>query len=172
MGGVCVILLSEPVHINKGGDNGSMAFAFINKIMAFWNDRDNYLTEEAMEALDGLSQEFFDHLLNRRSPDTVIVQSLQGYVYKEMCFFHVRFKYESVPADQAGGFDLVYYGSGRIDGYINLDWTWWEGREKYRDMYREALIKGGEKVFSQEEIDRYTHIHYAYHSKDNESTVS
>ena len=145
-----------------------MAFAFINKIKAFWSDQDNYLTKEAQEALDVLCQDFFDHLLNRRAPETVTVQSLQAYCHKGMYYFHVLFTHKSDPADQAGGIDLVYYGSDRIESYINLGWTWWEGREKYRDMYREAVAKGGQKVYSQEEIARNIQNHF---SKKNKTTI-
>ena len=129
-----------------------MAFAFINKIKAIWSDQDNYLTKEVQEAFDTRCQDFFDHLLDRRAPETVVVQSLQAYCYKDMYYFHVRFTHGAATADQAGEMDLVYYGSDRLESYINLDWTWWEGREKYRDMYREAAAKGGRKVYSQEEI--------------------
>ena len=162
------ILSSEPVQFNKRGNIVSMAFAFINKIKTFWSDQDNYLTKEAQEALDTMCQDFFDHLLNRRAPEAIAVQSLQAYCHKGMCFFHVRFTQGSVTADQAGKMDVVYYGSDRIENYINLDWTWWEGREKYRDMYREAVSKGGQKVYSQEEIARYIQN---YFSKKNQTTV-
>ncbi len=146
-----------------------MTFAFINKMKAFWSDQDNYLTKEAQEALDVLCRDFFDHLLNRRAPETVSVQSLQAYCYKEMYYFHVCFTHEASLADQAGRMDLVYFGSNRIESYINLGWTWWEGREKYRDMYREAVSKGGQKVYSQEEIAHYIQNHF---SKKNQTTVS
>lgn len=146
-----------------------MAFAFINKIKAFWSDQDNYLTKEAQDALDTLCQDFLDHLLDRRAPETVTVQSLQAYCHKEMYYFHVRFTHKATPVNQAEKLDLVYYGSDRIESYINLDWTWWEGREKYRDMYREAVVKGGHKVYTQDEIARYIQTQL---SKKNQTTES
>ena len=115
------ILSSEPVQFNKRGNIVSMAFAFINKIKAFWSDQDNYLTKEAQDALDTLCQDFFDHLLDRRVPETVTVQSLQAYCHKEMYYFHVRFTHKATPVNQAEKLDLVYYGSDRIESYINLD---------------------------------------------------
>ncbi len=145
-----------------------MAFAFINKIRAFWSDRDTYFTKEAQETLDALCQDFFDRLLDSRAAEAVTVQSLEAYCHKGMYYFHVRFTHEAPSADQAGRMDLVYFGSDRMESYINLNWTWWEGREKYRDMYREAVAKGGHKVYSQEEIARYIQAHP---SKKNQTNV-
>ena len=129
-----------------------MAFLFINKIKAYWNDQNNCLEKEDREALDILCKDFFAYLFKRYAPGTVTVQNLQAYSYKGMSYFHVKFKPKTSTADQPASMNLVFYGNDRIENYINLDWTWWEGREKYRDMYREAVVKGGQKVYSQEEI--------------------
>ena len=146
-----------------------MAFAFINKIKAYWNNQDNCLENDEEETLEVLCQDFFAHLFKRYAPDTVTVQSLQAYSYKGMYYFHVRFAHKAPSVGQAEGLELVYYGSDSIENHINLGWSWWEGREKYRDMYREAVSKGGQKVYSQEEIARYIRAHL---SEENQTIVS
>ena len=111
--------------------------------------------------IESNKETLFRSVLYGEEPGEVEIHALDAYAMDREIYFHVTYTAYVHAFDEWRDYDLVFFGTGRIENHFSFAWEDWGGMEKYRDAYYEAVEKGRHRAFSQEEIQEGVDAYYA-----------
>lgn len=111
------------------------------------------------DVFESCNREFFRRLLSREEENGIKIESLDAYFYEECYYYDVKYSYVD-DSGKMSEIELVYFGRGTVNNYINPNWSEFGDMIVHLDEYYDAVTHGEHKSFTDEEIAGYVNDFY------------